>query len=125
MNRLRHHVFDIAKQHGIRVKVNSGVVNSYPKLVNIPEIDSHYNYALAMHELGHALDHRQSFSNIKEAVWAWKQNEWRDENWAWDWARENALVWTTGMERARCVCLGIWYRHLMRAMFDPPPKRKR
>ena len=68
-----------------------------------PHITSEIAYAVAMHELGHIKSRDQSRNQIER------------ERAAWDWARRNALKWTSHMEgyaaasdrvksRGRLVC---------------------
>jgi len=56
--------------------------------VQIPPIRSAITYVTALHEIGHILGpHQSSRSSLVR------------ERWAWRWARENAIVWTSGMQR--------------------------
>jgi hypothetical protein len=52
-------------------------------------IRSTISYATALHEIGHYLGRyqRRRYRTVTR------------EAWAWEWARQNALVWTPGMER--------------------------
>jgi hypothetical protein len=51
-------------------------------------IRSAVSYATALHEIGHHLGCHQ-LSPVKLTR----------ERWAWQWARDNALIWTAAMER--------------------------
>lgn len=56
------------------------------EFIRAPRIKSEIDYAVAMHELGH-IKSSNEFSNQVER-----------ERAAWDWARNNALMWTARME---------------------------
>ena len=65
--------------------------------LQLPAIRSESSYATALHEIGHARGrHQQSRARLTR------------ERWAWQWAHENALIWTDAMERARIKALA-WY----------------
>ena len=65
----------------------------------IPPVRSANSYAVALHEIGHVLGrYQQSKSTMVR------------EKWAWQWARENARVWTSGMEQFAKGSLA-WYLH--------------
>ena len=65
----------------------------------IPPVRSANSYAVALHEIGHLLGrYQQSKSTMVR------------EKWAWQWARENARVWTSGMEQFAKGSLA-WYLH--------------
>jgi hypothetical protein len=55
---------------------------------SLPYIRSLTAYAIAMHEIGHLKGRYQSSRNVLTR-----------ERWAWQWARQNALVWTARMEQ--------------------------
>jgi hypothetical protein len=56
--------------------------------IHTPPIRSATTYATALHEIGHILGRYQT-----------SRNSITRERWAWQWARDNALVWTKAMER--------------------------
>jgi hypothetical protein len=59
--------------------------------VCIPRIKSPISYAIALHEFGHQLGRYQKSKRVLVR-----------EVWAWNWARQNALIWNERMEqRAR------------------------
>jgi hypothetical protein len=62
----------------------------------LPYIRSAISYAVALHELGHALGRYQSSHNAMVR-----------ERWAWQWARANAVSWTPAMERCAVVSLRL------------------
>ena len=65
--------------------------------VQIAPIRSAITYATALHEIGHILGRYQD-----------SHRSMTRERWAWQWARENAIVWTAAMERCAVQSL----RHL-------------
>jgi hypothetical protein len=65
--------------------------------VMIPPVRSAISYAVALHEIGHLLGrYQQSKSTMVR------------ERWAWQWARKNARLWTSGMEQRAKDSLA-WY----------------
>ena len=71
------------------------------------------HYAIALHELGHIASPTQHyFHSQTEAVFdqlfnggdTLKQNEIG----AWDWARQNAVLWTPAMEAQKQWCLSTY-----------------
>jgi hypothetical protein len=55
--------------------------------IEIAPVRSYISYIVALHEIGH----------IKGRYQKSRRSEIR-EKWAWQWARENALVWTPQMQ---------------------------
>lgn len=91
---MRQHIESLAQQQQIVVYTNRvrRTANAFAlreaEEVHTPPIRSAITYAVALHEIGHILGrHQQSRHSIVR------------EEWAWRWARENALVWTAAMER--------------------------
>jgi hypothetical protein len=70
--------------YAVRATDGAGAVDE----VQTPPIRSAITYATALHEIGHILGPNQDSPNSHTR-----------ERWAWQWARENALVWTGAMER--------------------------
>lgn len=66
--------------------------------VTVAPIKSVISYATAMHELGHIFGRHQGSKRV-----------FVREDWAWRWARANALCWTERMERHAQDSLS-WYR---------------
>jgi hypothetical protein len=64
----------------------------------LPAIRSKLSYATALHEIGHL---RGRYQSRRYGVLV-------RERWAWQWARENALIWTDAMERNAVASLD-WY----------------
>jgi hypothetical protein len=94
---LRQHVFDLwGKADGIELDATDraeadhekGTISSYP-------ITSEAAYAVALHEIGHIRQGRHDDVMVGERM-------------AWEWARENALVWMPTMERAAERSLGSY-----------------
>ena len=65
--------------------------------IKIPQIKSEISYAVGLHEIGHVLGQHQTSKRVLVR-----------QRWAWRWARENALIWTSRMERRACSSLD-WY----------------
>ena len=69
--------------------------NADPVEIWLPKIRSAADYATALHEIGHVCGRYQRSANVMTR-----------EAWAWNWARQNALQWTLGMEQdARFVAM--------------------
>jgi hypothetical protein len=60
----------------------------------LPPVRSAVSYAVALHEIGHIKGRNQK-----------SRNEIVRERAAWQWARDNALVWTPEMERRAAEAL--------------------
>jgi hypothetical protein len=99
---MREHVEGIIKEHGIVYRPIKDVRQSrcFPwragekPVVQFPIVRSARVYAIALHELGHALgrqvDHPDDIGREQDA---------------WEWARDNAIVWTPEMERLEAACM--------------------
>jgi hypothetical protein len=57
------------------------------------------DYAVALHELGHLFTTEIQTRYLKELR-------------AWDWAKRNALVWSSSMEGRRRNALFLWQQRL-------------
>ena len=94
------HVVDLCQRHGIRIHWTRGRkarAVSETLEVFIQPIRGAVSYATALHELGHCLGRYQDSKSVIVA-----------ERWAWRWAKRNALVWTSGMERSMAGAMA-WY----------------
>jgi hypothetical protein len=93
VEQMRRHIealvaqYDIVCNEWARRPVNAWAVYEFEE-INIAPIRSACSYATALHEIGHIKGRHQRS----------KQSSIR-ERWAWQWARENALVWSETMER--------------------------
>jgi hypothetical protein len=65
--------------------------------LQLPPVRSSISYATALHEIGHAKGRYQNSRSVMTR-----------ERAAWQWARENALIWTETMERRALNALA-WY----------------
>jgi hypothetical protein len=63
-------------------------------VVQFVPVWSALTYAVALHELGHALG--RHVNHVDDIV---------RERDAWDWARANAIAWTPKMERLAAMCM--------------------
>jgi hypothetical protein len=85
------HIERLATEHGIRIDtrierpIDAFAVPWAPTICITP-LRSAVGYATALHEIGHIV-----LGVAGEDVF--------DERAAWEWARQNALVWTPAMER--------------------------
>jgi hypothetical protein len=93
---MRDHVERIIRENGIVFRGIKDIRESrcFPwgngvvPVVQFVPVRCQRTYAIALHELGHALGAKQY--HVDEIV---------RERDAWDWARANAIVWTPAMER--------------------------
>lgn len=90
---LQEQVNNLCNQNGIRIYKTPTLFNaasdSEGKRVRIPEVRSTASYAVCLHEIGHnVLNHTNKV--LEEVV--------SNEIAAWNWAKQNALVWTDEME---------------------------
>jgi hypothetical protein len=82
------HVERLAAQHGITIDTGrvatpiEALAVPWPRTICIPLLRSAVSYATALHEMGHIV-----------------LGYVADERAAWEWARQNALVWSLAMER--------------------------
>jgi hypothetical protein len=76
---------------------NSGRAWRKRKHVAIPAIKTAISYALALHEIGHILGKNPSTRLGREAA-------------AWQWALDNAILWTPVMEAKMQRCLASYDR---------------
>ena len=75
--------------------------------IHTPPIRGAVSYAVVMHEIGHVLGRYQRSRSVLVR-----------EDWAWRWARRNALLWTPQMERCATRSLG-WYVSLAAPEIHP------
>lgn len=98
MKKYADHVAQIAAANHVFVEAKP---DTYPvcyrpiKICINPIIDE-VTYAVALHELGHALDERYPPDRISR------------ERVAWEWAEKHALEWTPAMEAFRQHALQLW-----------------
>jgi hypothetical protein len=102
VSQMREHVERIISDHGIVFQPTKYIRQSRclpwsggaRPVVQFPPVRSHLTYATALHELGHVLGWGVNYPDdlVRE----------RD---AWFWARLDAIVWTTAMERFAAACL--------------------
>jgi hypothetical protein len=92
---LRQHVLDVwGKDDGIEwiEPYCMPEADHETQTLRLHPIKSEAAYAVALHEIGHL---RQGLC----------EDELLNERRAWDWARDNALIWTPTMERAAEYCM--------------------
>jgi len=95
-NQMRQHIEQLVSTHDIRISPVRRPHSAFAireadggaDEIAIAPVRSEITYAIALHEIGHI---RGRYQRGRRSV----TREW----WAWQWARENALVWTTRMER--------------------------
>jgi antirestriction protein ArdC len=109
LDAMRQHVESLAAEHNILLDMHwvKRTDRAYALRerdgasdeVQTPPIRSAITYATALHEIGHILGRHQ---NSRRSLVR--------ERWAWQWARENAIVWTAAMER--CAIQSLRHRRL-------------
>ena len=96
---LRDHVMALCAKHDITVSWCRRPAQAWAarevEEIQIAPIRSVISYATALHELGHILGRYQRSARLMVR-----------ERWAWQWARQNALVWTPAMESDARVSVG-------------------
>ena len=98
---MRRHIADLTASQEIRVWFikKTGEAYGVRKVVGaaaeirIVPVRSVVTYAAALHEIGYVIGRHHSRRRMVR------------EHWAWQWARENALVWSPRMERLALDCL--------------------
>jgi hypothetical protein len=113
LDEMSAHIERLAKEHGIKV-IHHHLVkrcdqsfatrkrDDWGDAIGIMPIRSAIGYATALHELGHILGQHQD-NDIDDML--------TQERWAWEWARQNALVWTPTMERCAVRSLAACALH--------------
>lgn len=101
VSQMREHVERLVKEHKIVLRHVKRIDqsrcfpwNGAPPVVQFPPVWSEITYAVALHELGHALGRQ---ANHRDDIVR--------EGDAWEWARANAVVWTAKMERLAAACM--------------------
>jgi hypothetical protein len=113
IEQLHQHVFELwGREDGIRWDTNGfgGKADLVTGTIRIPPIRSEAAYAVALHEIGHIRCQHLD----KEAVGAEEVacEILTCERRAWEWARDNALIWTPTMERAAEAGIGHYEARL-------------
>lgn len=93
---MRQHIERLTSTHEINVIPIRGLHSAHAirerdggsDEIAIAPVRSEISYAIALHEIGHI---RGRYQDSRRSM--------TRERWAWQWARENALVWTARMER--------------------------
>jgi hypothetical protein len=83
-----------------RIEINYGQPSRSEREIWIHPVRSQRRYATALHEIGYVLGSHQ----LSDAVLT-------REQWAWDWARRNALQWTPAMQRHLERCIESYKQH--------------
>jgi hypothetical protein len=85
--------------------------------IRIPPIRSEAAYAVALHEIGHIRDqHSDNLDNLGAEDAA--QEVLACERRAWQWARDNALIWTPTMENEAKAATASYEAHFAGTMKD-------
>jgi hypothetical protein len=92
---LHQHVLDLAADLKIKWSDWRAEANPETGTVYFHPIKSENAYAMALHEIGHIRTGR--FDDVLI-----------EERRAWEWARDNALVWTPTMQREADSCIGAY-----------------
>jgi hypothetical protein len=98
---MREHVTSLCERHEIIVKwcrrTSQAHAINVAEEITIAPVRSAISYATALHEIGHILGRHQRGRRVMIK-----------EDWAWRWAKANALMWTPRMERHRREAMR-WY----------------
>lgn len=81
-----------------RVQASSLGLAVQLSFVYTPPVIDETSYSTAMHELGHLIAPNACEPNIEAQMAQSMVHKLEQEDRAWAWARENALVWTAEME---------------------------
>ena len=112
---MARHVAELIKKHEITASVTprrpteAWAINEQGITeISIPPVRSATSYATALHEIGHILGRHQASRRVMVR-----------EQRAWRWAQENALVWTSAMEKDRVESLAYYASRKLPRL--PPP----
>lgn len=104
MNRLRSHIIELARANGVTLlPCTWWRAYPYELLAEVGQVETHRHYCYALHEIGHCATARSLRL----------QGTYRMELAAWQWAKRNALVWTSAMEGEMRRFLAV-YRNFCR-----------
>jgi hypothetical protein len=103
------HIESLAAQYGTTIDTRvDRPVDAYAvpwaNTIRIPPLRSHIGYATALHELGHLHGPNQQCYALQRGLISRQEeitpiSELESEASAWQWARDNTMVWTPAMER--------------------------
>jgi hypothetical protein len=101
VDEMRNHVETLCEYQGINITRCARIerarsVREFDEIWIAP-IRSAISYAVALHEIGHILGRHQSSCKVLVR-----------ERWAWQWARQNAQMWTPAMEQHASKSMA-WY----------------
>lgn len=106
---MRRHVRQLCAEHNISIRLRDnytrGTASATLRMIWIPEVRSPITYAKALHEIGHVV---MRHTNDKD------RNVLTREGEAWQWARDNALIWTDTMEDRACRWATTYVRGMQR-----------
>lgn len=88
---MKFHVLKLCKLYNIKIKYISNCRDSYAhfptKTIYVVPIEADIPYSVALHEIAHCLEDGDPFDIDNEII-------------AWKWAKKNALVWTSKMQKS-------------------------
>jgi hypothetical protein len=91
VEQMKFHILKLCKLYNIKIKYISNCRDSYAhfptKTVYIVPIESDISYSVALHEIAHCLKEGDPFDIDDEII-------------AWKWAKKNALIWTSKMQKS-------------------------
>jgi hypothetical protein len=94
IDKMREHIQRICAHHDIVISWCSRPSKAWGSRdiqeICIAPIKSLISYTTALHELGHILGQHQDSRDVAVR-----------ERWAWQWARKNALIWTSEWHKRR------------------------
>lgn len=99
MNEFFEHIIALCEQHDIALYLHPKcrpVAFPEGRQINVHPIRSVQDYCEALHEIGHIITFRS------------EQTRMEKEFSAWEWAVNNALVWTSEHGSFMVKCLALW-----------------
>ena len=93
---MRRHVRELCAAYSIGIQIRNyprATASAQWRMIWIPEVRSEVTYAKALHEIGHVVCGHVFDTNV---------NILTREGEAWEWARDNAIIWTPRMDEKAC-----------------------
>lgn len=112
---LANHILSLLMQHAIAVtwvEGTKGLAWVKTRRVRLRPIKTQTTYAVALHEIGHIVGDQPKTKLDREAA-------------AWEWAMQNALVWTQVTHTKMQRCLQSYMDAAQRKRYRPSPRANR
>jgi hypothetical protein len=112
MNKYERHIRDICEKNEIDLVATDKLINCGASVMNSSvrlkmPIQTHADYAVALHEIGH-VKNNQLFDVFFAKMVGNGPDTLRIEAQAWQWARTNSLLWNDEMKRVVKVSYGTY-----------------